>query len=136
MVEGLTVLMRWLHLAAAACLTGGMIYGWIAAGAAAVIDERARAAMADRMAAAFRPLVIASIAALAISGTYILLSNPEHTLRYYIVLMVKLLLVGHIFSVAVLLTRPGRPRRQRLLLGGAISSLVVIGIAVYLHRIF
>ena len=136
MAEGLTVLMRWLHMAAVACLTGGMIYGWIAAGAAATLDERARAAVADRMAVAFRPLAILSIAALVISGTYNLLSNPGHTPRYHIVLMVKLLLVAHIFAVSVLLTQPGRPRRRRLMLGGAISSLIVIGIAVYLHRIF
>ena len=136
MAEGLTVLMRWLHMVAAACLTGGMIYGWIAAGAAATLDEEARATVAERMAVAFRPLAIASIAALVISGTYNLLSNPGHTLRYHIVLIVKLLLVAHIFSVAVLLTQPGRPRRRRLMLGGAVSSLVVIGIAVYLHRIF
>jgi uncharacterized membrane protein len=50
MVEGLTVLMRWLHMAAAACLTGGMIYGWIAVGAAATLDERARATVAERTA--------------------------------------------------------------------------------------
>jgi uncharacterized membrane protein len=136
MVEGLTVLMRWLHMAAAACLTGGMIYGWIAVGAAATLDERARATVSDRMAMAFRPPAIVSMAALVISGTYNLLSNPGHTLRYHIVLIAKLLLVAHIFAVAVLLTKPGRPRRRRLMLGGAVSSLAVIGIAVYLHRIF
>jgi hypothetical protein len=44
--------------------------------------------------------------------------------------------VAHIFAVAVLISRPSHPRRRRLMAGGAISSLVVIGIAVYLHRIF
>ncbi|MGO9230797.1 MAG: hypothetical protein ACLQKA_16520 [Bryobacteraceae bacterium] len=136
MVEGLTVLMRWLHLASVACLSGGLIYGWIVAGAAAPLDPEARAKLGERMAAAFRTLVILSIAALVISGAYNLLSNPGHTLRYHIVLIVKLLLVAHIFAVAVLATQPHHARRTRLMASGAISSLIVIGIAVYLHRIF
>jgi hypothetical protein len=52
------------------------------------------------------------------------------------VLGVKLLLVAHIFGVAVLITQPGCSRRRRLMAGGAISVLVVIGIAAYLHRIY
>ena len=130
------MLMRWLHIASVACMGGGMIYGWIVAGAAAALDPEARASLGERTAAAFRPLVIVSIAALVISGAYNLLSNPGHTLRYDIVLIVKLLLVTHIFAVAVLATQPHHPRRARLLASGAISSLIVIGIAVYLHRIF
>jgi len=136
MGEGLNVLMRWLHVASVACLSGGMIYGWIAAGAAATLAPEARAELGERTAAAFRPLVMLSIAFLAISGIYNLLGNPGHTLRYHIVLGVKLLLVAHIFAVAVLITRPHHPRRVRLMAGGAISSLIVIGIAAYLHRIF
>jgi len=128
--------MRWMHIAAAACLGGGMIYGWLAAGAAAALDTEAQAALANRTAAAFRPLVYASMAALAISGAFNLLSNPGHTLRYDIVLVVKLLVATHIFAVAVLVTRPERARRRRLMASGAIASLIVIGIAVYLHRIF
>jgi len=128
--------MRWLHIASVACLSGGMIYGWIAAGAAAALDPEARAELARRTAAAFRPLAMLSISCLVISGIYNLLGNPGHTLRYHIVLGVKLLLVAHIFAVAVLITQPRHPRRVRLMAGGAISSLIVIGIAAYLHRIF
>jgi uncharacterized membrane protein len=136
MGEGLNLLMRWLHMAAAACLTGGAIYGWMAAGAAAALEPEARAGLTDRTAAAFRPLVIASMAALVVSGSFNLLSNPGHSLRYYIVLIVKLLLVAHIFAVSVLITQPAQARRRRLMASGAIASLIVIGIAVYLHRIF
>ena len=136
MAEGLNVLMRWLHIASVACLGGGMIYGWIAAGAAAALAPAARAELGERTAAAFRPLVLLTIPLLVISGIYALLSNPGHTLRYHIVLGVKLLLVAHIFAVAVLITQPGCSRRRRLMAGGAISVLVVIGIAAYLHRIY
>jgi uncharacterized membrane protein len=136
MGEGLNVLMHWLHIASVACLSGGMIYGWIAAGAAMALSPEARAEMGERTAAAFRPLVILSISLLVISGLYNLLSNPGHTLRYHIVLIVKLLVVAHVFTVAVLITRRHHPRRVRLMAGGAISSLIAIGIAAYLRRIY
>ena len=128
--------MRWLHLAAVACLSGGMIYGWITAEAAAALEPEACERLGERTAAAFRPLVIASMASLVISGIYNLLSNPGHTLRYDIVLIVKLLLVAHVFAVAILTIQRNHPHRRRLMASGAISSLIVIGIAVYLHRIF
>jgi hypothetical protein len=73
---------------------------------------------------------------LVISGIYNLLSNPGHTLKYHVLLSLKLLLVAHVFAVAVLITQPGHPRRVRLMAGGAISSLIVIGIAAYLRRIY
>ena len=136
MVEQLNVLMRWLHIASVACLSGGMIYGWIAAGAAAALAPDAREELARRTAAAFRPLAMLSISCLVISGIYNIVSNPGHSLKYEVLLSVKLLLVAHIFAVAVFITQPHHPRRVRLTAGGAISSLIVIGIAVYLHRIF
>jgi uncharacterized membrane protein len=136
MAEGLGVLMRWLHIASVACLSGGMIYGWIAAGAAASLAPDARAELGERTAAAFRPLVMLSMTMLVISGIYNLLSNPGHSLKYHILLGLKLLLVAHIFAVAVLIVQPGHPRRSRLMAAGAISCLVVIGIAAYLRHIF
>jgi uncharacterized membrane protein len=136
MAEELGVLMRWMHIASVACLSGGMIYGWIVAGAAAALTPEARAELGERTAAAFRPLVLLSMVLLVISGIYNLLSNPGHSLKYHILLGVKLLLVAHIFAVAALVVQPGHPRRGRLMAGGAISSLIVIGIAAYLRRIF
>lgn len=136
MAEGLNVLMRWLHIASVACLGGGMIYGWITAGAAAALAPEARAELGERTAAAFRPLVMLAIPLLVISGVYTLLSNPGHTLKYHIVLGVKLLLALHVFAAAILVTKPGCSRRRRLMAGGAISALAVIGIAAYLHSIY
>ena len=136
MADSLNLLMRWLHIASAACLSGGMIYGWITAGAAAALPQEVRAGLSDRAAAAFRPLAVLSITFLLVSGIYNLLSNPGHSVRYNILLGVKLLLAAHIFAAAVLMAQPGRPRRTRLMAGGAISSLIVIGIAAYLRRIF
>ena len=136
MAEGLAVLMRWMHIASAACLSGGMMYAWIAAGAASTLAPEARAELGERTAAAFRPLVTLAMVLLLISGIFNLLSNPGHTLKYHILLGAKLLLVAHIFAVAVLASQPNHPRRARLMAGGAISSLVAIGIAAYLRHIF
>jgi hypothetical protein len=86
---------------------------------------------------AFRPLaIVVHRRAGDLRHVMHLLSNPGHTLRYHIVLIAKLLLAAHVFAVAVLISRPSHPRRRRLMAGGAISSLVVIGIAVYLRSIF
>ena len=136
MAEGFGVFMRWLHIASVTCLSGGMICGWIAAGAAAALAPEVRSDLAERVASAFRPPAVLAMTFLVISGIYNLLSNPGHTLKYHVLLGVKLLLVAHIFAVAVQITQPNHPRRVRLMAGGAISSLVVIGIAAYLRHIF
>ena len=56
--------------------------------------------MTRRAAAAFRPLVLAAIAGLLVSGIYNILSNPGHTVKYHMLLGIKLLLVMHVFAVA------------------------------------
>jgi hypothetical protein len=38
-----------------------------------------------------------------------------------------------VFTVALLITRPGHPRRARMMTGVAISGLAIIAIAVYLR---
>ena len=47
---------------------------------------------------------------------------------------IKLLLVAHIFSVAIITAAPGHPRRRRLFTGAAVSGLIVIAISAYLRR--
>jgi hypothetical protein len=46
-----------------------------------------------------------------------------------------MLLVLHVFSVAVLVTAPKNPRRSRQLFGAAISGLTILLIAAYLKGI-
>jgi hypothetical protein len=90
----------------------------------------------ERAAAAYRPVVFVAIAGLLVSGLYNILSSPGHTVRYHIVLGIKLLLVAHVFAVSLLIVRPHNPRRARMMTGAFISGLIIVLISVYLRRIF
>ncbi|MGA2144840.1 MAG: hypothetical protein ABSH49_07750 [Bryobacteraceae bacterium] len=137
MIEAFSVFMRWLHLASFAALIGGMSYASaVLAPAAARLDVEAGTALAERVAARFRWIVLVAVAGLLLSGVYNILANAGHSTRYKVVLAIKLLLVAHIFAAALAACRPHHPRRARLLAGGAISGFVVIAISAYLHRIF
>jgi putative copper export protein len=137
MADVLFVLMRWLHFASMATLVGGMIYGrLVMAPSAGALAPDARETFGDRMAAAYRPLVLAAVIGLIVSGTYNLLTNPGHTVTYHILLGIKLMLVLHVFAVAFLITQPKNPRRTRMMTGTMISGLIILAISAYLRRIF
>jgi hypothetical protein len=90
----------------------------------------------ERAAAFYRPLVFSSIIGLLISGTYNIITKPGATPLYHMLLGVKLLLVMHVFAVAILVTRPHNPRRARMMAGAAISGLAIIAISACLRRFF
>jgi len=90
----------------------------------------------ERAAALCRPLMVASMTALIVSGVYNILTNVGHSMTYHVLLGIKLLLVAHVFAVAILVGQPGNKRRARQMAGAAISGLVIIGIAAYLRRNF
>jgi len=137
MADVLFVLMRWLHIASVATLIGGMIFGrMVMSHAAEGLSPEARESFMDRAAMLYRPLVFTAMGALLISGTYNILSNLGHTPLYHMLLGIKLLLVMHVFAVALLITRPHNPRRPRMMAGAAISGLAIIAISAYLRHIF
>jgi putative copper export protein len=137
MVDVLGVLMRWLHLVGVAILVGGMLQEALALRATAgALASDAVETLAEVTAARFRPRVFFAIAAILMSGIYNILSAPGHSTRYLILLAVKLLLVLHVFAVAILAVRPKAARRARMMAGGGISGLIIILISAYLRRIF
>jgi len=137
MADVLFVLMRWLHIASVAILTGGMIFGRLVMSQAAEgLSPDARESFLDKAAMLYRPLVFAAMGCLLISGTYNILTNLGHTPLYHMLLGIKLLLAMHVFAVAVLITRPHNKRRARMMAGAAISGLAIIAIAAYLRHIF
>ncbi|MFB3825735.1 MAG: hypothetical protein ACE15B_03165 [Bryobacteraceae bacterium] len=125
MAEVLLVTMRWLHIAPAAILVGGMLYGRLVAAP----DSGAAARR-------FRPYGLAAVAALIFSGLYSIFSTPGHSARYHMLLGVKLLLAAHVFAIALLVTAGKGSRPARLMTGAGISGLLIIAIAAYLRRIF
>jgi uncharacterized membrane protein len=137
MLEALFVLMRWMHIASVVTLIGGMIFArLVMVPAAGGMSPETRAALGERVAAAFRPLVAAALAGLLISGTYNIISTPGHSVKYHMFLGIKLLLVMHVFAVAWLVVQPNNQRRARQMMGALISGLIIILISAYLRRIF
>ena len=137
MADVLFVLMRWLHLASMATLVGGMLYGrFVMTSSESALAADSREALGNRAAGAYRPLVLAAISGLILSGAYNLATNPGHSVRYYVLLSIKLLLALHVFSMAFLITQPKNPRRARMMTGTVISGLIIIAISAYLRRIY
>jgi uncharacterized membrane protein len=137
MAEALVLIMRWIHISSVTTLIGGVIYGrlvmWPAIGSVA---PDTRAALEDSAAARFRGLVYAAMTGLVLSGIYNILSNPGHSARYHMLLGIKLLLVAHVFAVALLIVKPANARRARLMVGMIVSGLAAMAISAYLRRIF
>ena len=137
MGDVLGVIMQWLHFSSLATLIGGILYGrLVMLPSSAALAPDACDALADRAAVAFRPFVLAAICGLVVSGVYNILTHPGHTTKYHVLLGIKLLLALHVFTVALLITRPGHPRRARMMTGAAISGLAIIAIAAYLKHIY
>ena len=137
MADVLFVLMRWLHFASMATLVGGIIYGrLVMTSSLGALAPDAREAFGERTASGYRPLVLAAIVGLILSGTYNLLTNPGHTPKYHMLLGIKLMLALHVFAVALLITQPKNPKRTRMMTGTLISGLIILAISAYLRRIF
>jgi uncharacterized membrane protein len=137
MFEPLSIFMRWLHIASAVTLIGGMLYGWLVlVPAMDRLAADARRTMANVTAERYRPLLFGAIGSLLISGAFNLLSHPGHHPRYYILLSLKLLLAAHVFAVGIVLVTRNPEHRGRLMAGGAISGLLIILISAYLGRTF
>jgi putative copper export protein len=137
MSDALYVIMHWLHISSVAALVGGLLYARLAMSpASGTFAPEARESLSERAAAAFRPVVIAAIAGLLVSGMYNILSSPGHSVRYHIALGIKVLLAVHVFAVSLLIVQPNHPRRARLMTGALLSGFTIILISVYLRRIF
>lgn len=137
MPEGIAITLRWLHIASMTTLLGGMIF-WrlVLARASEDMGMAARGPLFERIAAAFRPLVFVSIGGLLLSGIINLLLAPGHSKLYHMLFGIKMLLVLHVFAVAIVMVQPNNPRRTRLATGTMISGLVIILISAWLRRNF
>ena len=118
-------------------LLGGMIF-WrlVLARASEDMGVAARGPLFERLAEAFRPLVFASIAGLLVSGFINFLMAPGHSKVYHMLFGIKMLLVLHVFAVAIVMVRPNNPRRTRLATGTMISGLIIVFISAWLRHNF
>jgi uncharacterized membrane protein len=136
MGEILTAVMRWVHISSVVTLIGGILHmRFVTIPASAALSPDTRAALEGSVAGRFRPLVFAAMTGLVLSGLYNYLSKPGHSVAYSSLFGIKILLVLHVFSVAILATAPKNPRRARQLFGAAISGLTIVLISAYLKGI-
>jgi uncharacterized membrane protein len=134
MPDGLAIPLRWIHIASMTTLLGGIIFWRLVLARAG--EEAKRGPLVERLAAAFRPLVFASIIGLLASGFVNYLLAPGHTKFYHMLFGIKLLLALHVFAVAIIMVQPNNPRRTRLATGTMISGLIILFISAWLRRIF
>ena len=128
---------RWMHISSMAALIGGILYGrLVMTPAMGALAPDAREALADRAAAAYRPIVLTAMSGLILSGFINIMVTPGHRPIYHVLLGIKLLLVMHVFAVALLIVRPKNPRRARMMTGTIVSGLLIILISAWLRRIF
>jgi len=132
----LGVCMRWIHIVSVVTLIGGFIYARFvfvpAIGTAAPAEQSKLMAAAQ---SAFRPLLFIVIATVLISGIYNYATKTSYPPGYHMWMGIKLLLVLHILSSAILdvVRAPDTAKSRRTELGIVISGLLAIAIADYLR---
>jgi hypothetical protein len=120
-----------------ATLVGGILYARVVmAPAIATLSRESGDALCNRAGAAYRPLVIVAMIGSIMSGVYKLLITPGHTAFYHMLFGIKMLLVLHVFAVALLVVKRDNPRRTRMMTGMLISGLCIVFISAWLTRIF
>ncbi|MGA2214638.1 MAG: hypothetical protein ABSH31_15285 [Bryobacteraceae bacterium] len=132
----LGVCMRWIHIVSVVTLIGGFIYArFVLAPALASAGPAERNSVNAAVQAAFRPLLFTVIATVLISGVYNYATKASYPPRYHMWMGIKLLLVLHIISSAILdsARAPNPAKSSRTALGIVITGLVAIAIAAYLR---
>lgn len=143
-MEWLDTLMQWLHLMAAVTLLGAVIHiRLVLMPSLAGLQTEMRNKLVTQMIGRKRPLAFAAMLVLVGTGLYNyvtrMVGRPP---AYHMILGVKLLLALHVFTVVILLlvppgVNPSRDaRRPRLMMGAAISGLLILLISAYLRRNF
>jgi len=129
---------------AATIAVGSFIYGrWVLAPSLQVLGEEQRRALLERLAAHLRPLALTTIVALVVTGGYNLYRVLQGGVAagYHMVFGIKFLLALHVFGMLFLLSMPpsGDPardaKRPRLMLGAAVSGVIVLALGAYLRTL-
>ena len=138
------ILSRWLHITAAAVAVGGLIYArFVLMPAMESLAVEQRALLAARIAKRLRPIAVTTIVVMIVSGVYNLLRVLQGDLPpgYHMALGIKFLIAVHVLGMLYIASVPPSgdatrdAKRSRLLLGGAISGLVVLALGAYLRSL-
>jgi hypothetical protein len=115
MEAALSIAMRWLHIASAVVLLGGVFYARVAIG---------------EMAQSFKLWVYVAIGGLLASGIYNFLSKLPVSTNYKLWFSIKMLLALHVFASAILYRG-----KKRSLTGMVITGALILLISGYLRWI-
>lgn len=135
MNEILSYVARWLHIASAITLLGGMIFAaaaWLPAMNS--VSESQRQQVSDAIASRFRPWFILAMAGLLGSGFYNYLAKKGMPPAYHMLFGMKFLLALHVFAVGVLALRRNNAKRSRQTTGVVISGLIIVAISAWLRH--
>ena len=119
---------RWLHIASAITLLGGMFYA---------LNLARAGALSKSVADGFRAPVLSLVLALLASGLYNLLHKTNTPPGYHMIFGIKALLFLHVAAVSYIATQPGADasKRVRQLTGVVISGFVIVALSAYLRAI-
>jgi uncharacterized membrane protein len=136
------VLFRFIHISSVIALVGGIVYArQVLVPVLDSLPEDVRLETAGRAQKKYRSTLYTLLVLIVGSGLYNLLSGPKHTQTYQIWFGIKMLLVAHIISAAILwvtspygdVTVAGKSKRR--LISIAVSALIVVFISAYLRSL-
>jgi uncharacterized membrane protein len=136
------VLFRFIHISSVIALLGGILYaGQVLVPTLNALPESVRLEAAGRAQRNYRSTLYTLLILIVGSGLYNLLAGPKHTYAYQMWFGIKMLLVAHIFSAAILWVispygdvRVAGKSKHRLV-SVAISGLIVVLISAYLRSL-
>ena len=136
MTDALNALMRWLHITSMVITIGGVLYArFVVAPAIAALAPGQQETWGDAMAARYRTWIYWAIALLTGTGIYNFYMNMGRGPLYQALIGIKLLLVLHVFAVAILIVKPKNAKRTRMMTGMVISGLIIIAISAVLRQL-
>jgi uncharacterized membrane protein len=136
------VLFRFIHISSVIALLGGIVYArQVLVPILNPLPEDVRIEAARRAQKKYQSTLYTLLILIVGSGFYNLLSGPKHTYAYQIWFGIKMLLVAHIISAAILwvaspygdITVAGKSKHR--LVSIAISGLIVVFISAYLRSL-
>ena len=135
----ISYLARYVHIASAITLMGGMFFALLAwLPALQKVGGAGEQSISDALAARFRPWFLLAMAGLLLSGFYNYYRHVQHKdvpPLYHMVFGMKFLLALHVFVVGLLALKGNNTRRRRQILGVVISGLVIIALSGWMRQL-
>jgi uncharacterized membrane protein len=130
-------LARYIHIASAITLLGGMFFALIAwLPALQKAGGAGEQSISDAIAARFRPWFLLAMLGLLLSGFYNYYRHvqlKDVPPLYHMVFGMKFLLALHVFAVGFLALKGGNAKRGQQITGVVISGLVIIGLSGWMR---